>query len=134
MKTFWPVVSNSRICNGSVIKKNPKKRYFIYRLLHIDEQRLDGWLEPIYNSSVSIQDIAFKASRERWTIETGGERKSGRSMLAPRHHDENSLSAESKNYYQTKISLLPDAKNQSITVGNNFSFLLTENELGVRDE
>ena len=37
--------------------------------------------EPIYNSSVSIQDLAWKTSRERWTIETGGKRGSGRSVL-----------------------------------------------------
>ena len=39
--------------------------------LHMDEQRQDDQQEPIYNSSVSIQDIALKTSRERWTIETG---------------------------------------------------------------
>ena len=45
---------------------------------HMDEQRQDGHLEPIYNSSVLIQDVALKTYRERWTIETGGERGSGR--------------------------------------------------------
>ncbi len=54
----------------------------------MDEQRQDDQLEPIYNSSVPIQDVALKTYRERWTIETGGERGSGRSVLAVRHDDE----------------------------------------------
>ena len=47
---------------------------------HIGEQRMDDQLEPIYNSSVPIQDIALKTSRGRWTIETGDERGTGRSL------------------------------------------------------
>ena len=42
--------------------------------LHMDEQRQDDQLEPIYNSSVPIQNITLKSSRERWTIKTGSER------------------------------------------------------------
>ena len=38
----------------------------------MDEQRQDDQQEPIYNSSVLIQDIALKTSQERWTIETEG--------------------------------------------------------------
>ena len=49
---------------------------------HMDKQRQDDQLEPIYNSSVPIQDIALKTSWEQWTIETGGERGSRRSVLA----------------------------------------------------
>ena len=49
--------------------------------LHIDKQRQDDQIEPIYNSSVLIQDRALKTSRGQWTIETGGERESGRSVL-----------------------------------------------------
>ena len=41
--------------------------------LHMDEERQDDQLEPIYNSSVPIQDIALKTSREQGTKETGGE-------------------------------------------------------------
>ena len=48
---------------------------------------MDEQLEPIYNSSVPIQNIALKTSRERWTIETGGERGSGRPVLAAWHDD-----------------------------------------------
>ena len=54
----------------------------------MDEQRQDDQLEPMYNISVSIQDIALKTSREQWTIETGGERGSGRSVLAARNDDD----------------------------------------------
>ena len=54
----------------------------------MDEQRLDDQLEPIYNSSVLIQDIAWKTSREQWVIETGGDRGLGKSVLAARHDDE----------------------------------------------
>ena len=56
-------------------------------LLHMDEQRQDDQLESIYNSSVPIQNIALKTDRERWTIETGGERGSGRSVLVVRHDE-----------------------------------------------
>ena len=56
---------------------------------HMDEQRRDNQLESIYNSSVAILDIALKTYRERWMIETGGERGSGdRSVLAAWHDDD----------------------------------------------
>ena len=48
----------------------------------MDEQRRDDQLEPIYNSSVPIQDVALKTYREQWMIETGGGRGSGRCVLA----------------------------------------------------
>ena len=48
----------------------------------MDEQRLDDLLIPIYKSSVPIQDVAWKTSQERWTIETSGVIGSGRSVLA----------------------------------------------------
>ena len=54
----------------------------------MDEQRQDNQLEPIYNSSVPIQDLALKTSQERWIIETGSERGSGRSVLAAQHDDD----------------------------------------------
>ena len=37
----------------------------------MDEQRQDDQLEATYNSTVSIQDVAMKTYRERWTIEKG---------------------------------------------------------------
>ena len=58
---------------------------------HMDEQRQDDQLEPIYNSSVPIQDVALKSSPEQWTIKMGGERGSGWSVLAARHDDDYSL-------------------------------------------
>ena len=45
----------------------------------MDEQRQDDQLEHMYDSSVLIEDVALKTYRERWTIETGDERGSGRS-------------------------------------------------------
>ena len=48
----------------------------------------DDLLEPIYNSSVLIQDIALKTSWEQWTIETGSKRGSGRSLLTSWHDDD----------------------------------------------
>ena len=56
--------------------------------LHMDGQRQDNQQEPIYNNSVLIQDVALKTYRERWMIETGGERGSGRSMLAAWHDND----------------------------------------------
>ena len=48
----------------------------------MDEQRFDDQLEPIYNNSVPIQDVALKTYQGQWTIETGGKRESERSVLA----------------------------------------------------
>ena len=42
----------------------------------------------IKNSSESIQDVALKTYRERWTIEMDGERGSGGSMLTVQHDDD----------------------------------------------
>ena len=53
----------------------------------MDKQRQNDQLEPIYNSSVPIQDIALKTSLEQKMIVIGGKRGSGRSVLAARHDD-----------------------------------------------
>ena len=53
----------------------------------MDEQMLDDQLEPIYDSSVLINDVTWKTFRERRTIETDGERGSGKSVLAAWHDD-----------------------------------------------
>ena len=53
----------------------------------MDEQRQHVQLEPTYNSSVLIQDEALKTYRKRWTIEKGGGRGSGRSVLIPQPND-----------------------------------------------
>ena len=56
--------------------------------LNMDEQSLDDKLEPIYRSSVPIEDVAWKTCQERWMIETSGERGSGRYVLPSWHDDE----------------------------------------------
>ena len=78
---------------------------YYYGPLHMDEQRLNEQPEPIYNSSVPIQDVAWKTSRERWMIETGGERWLGRSVLAVWHDDDDDDDdyCSSKEPHQTKI-------------------------------
>ena len=45
-------------------------------------------IEPIYNSSVPIQDITLNTHQGGWTIGKGGERESGRFMLAVWHGDD----------------------------------------------
>ena len=54
----------------------------------MDDKRQNDQLEPRFSSSVPIQDEPLKTSRERWMIETGGERMSGRSVLAAWHDDD----------------------------------------------
>ena len=54
----------------------------------MDEQRQDDQQEPIHNIFVLIQDLALKIYREQWTIGSGGERGSGRSMLPARYDDD----------------------------------------------
>ena len=39
--------------------------------LHMDKQRQDNQLEPTYNSSVPIQDVALKTYWKQWMIEKG---------------------------------------------------------------
>ena len=57
----------------------------------MDKQRQDDQLEPTYNSGMSIRNIVLKTYREQWMIETGGERGSGRSVLAAQHDDDEYL-------------------------------------------
>ena len=57
----------------------------------MDEQRQDDQREPIYNSSVPIQDINLKTSSEQWTLETGGKRGSRKSMLVVQHDDDDCI-------------------------------------------
>ena len=56
--------------------------------LHMHEQRQDDQLEPTYNSSVPIQDVALRTCHEQWTIEKGGGWGSERSALAVWHDDD----------------------------------------------
>ena len=54
---------------------------------HMDEQRQDDPLESTYNSSDPIQDVALKTYQKWWTIDKGGGRESGRSVLMARHDE-----------------------------------------------
>ena len=56
--------------------------------LHMTEQKQDDQLEHTYSSYVRIRDVALKTCQRRWTIERSGERGSGISVLAARHHDD----------------------------------------------
>ena len=42
----------------------------------MNEQKQDDQLEPIYNSSVPIWDVALRTCRKQWTTEKGGEKGS----------------------------------------------------------
>ena len=72
----------------------------------MDEQRQDNQQEHIYYSSLLIQDEALKTYRERWTIETGGERRSGRSVLAVPHDDYISSQDFSNNDEEISVSII----------------------------
>ena len=61
---------------------------YSYGLPHMDEKRLNDQLEPIYSSSVPIQNVAWKTWREWWTIAMGDERGSEKSMLAAWQDDD----------------------------------------------
>ena len=52
--------------------------------LHMDKQKQDDQLEPTYSSSVPIWDVALKTCQKPLTIEKGGERESGISVLMVR--------------------------------------------------
>ena len=55
-----------------------------------------------YNSSLSIQNIALKTYRERWTIETGDGRRSERCVQASRHdNDEDDIPVVHKSHTHT---------------------------------
>ena len=47
-----------------------------------------GWRARTYSSYVRIRDVALKTCQRRWTIGRSGERESGISVLAARHHDD----------------------------------------------
>ena len=53
-----------------------------------DVQRQDDQLEPTYNSSVPIRDVALKTCRKQWSTEKGGEKRSEISVLMARHDDD----------------------------------------------
>ena len=55
---------------------------------HMAKQKQDYQLEHTYSSYVRIRDVALKTYQKRWMIGRNGERRSGISVLAARH-DEN---------------------------------------------
>ena len=78
-------------------------------LLHMDEQRQNDQQEPMYHSSVSIQEVAWRTCREQWM---GGEKGSEKSVQAAWHEDDcvlfhDYLFYESKeNWYYSLQTLL----------------------------
>ena len=64
---------------------------FSYGPLHTDAQVLYDLLEPIYNSSVRTQDIAWKTRRKRWMTETDDEKELGKSVPAAGHDDDDDI-------------------------------------------
>ena len=54
----------------------------------VDEQKQEDKVEPTYNSSALIQDVALEICRKRRTIKTSGGRGSGKSVLAQGHDDD----------------------------------------------
>ena len=57
----------------------------------MDEQREDDQLEPTHSSSVPVQDVPLKTYWKQWTIEKGGEKGSGISMLMVRRDDDDDI-------------------------------------------
>ena len=68
----------------------------------MDEQMVDDQLKPIYNSSVSIQDVAWRTCWELWMIETGGKRGSEKSVLTAGQDDLAGLNKLNGNTTPTK--------------------------------
>ena len=62
-----------------------------YGTPHMAEQKQNDQLEPTYNSSVRIRDVALRTYQKRWTIGRIGERRSGISVLAERHDDDDEV-------------------------------------------
>ena len=73
---------------------------------HMIKQRQDDQQEPTYNSSVLIQDVALKTSWKQWTIEKGGGRGSGRSILIAWHDNDDDDDDDDDLYNITMLQLL----------------------------
>ena len=54
-------------------------------------QKQDDQLEHTYSSSVRIREVTLKTCQRRWTIGRSGERRSGISVLAARHGDDDEV-------------------------------------------
>ena len=77
-------------------------------------------IETTYNSSVLIQDIAWRTCLERWTIETGSERGSVKSVLAARQDDDDDNDDDE---YHINLCGFPRAK--VVRVREKLSYNLT---------
>ena len=86
----------------------------------MDKQRQDDQLEPTYNSSVPIQDVALKTCQKQWTIEKGGEKGSVISMLMVRRDDDD-------DDIQKTTSNLPPGNVSSYTNILNIAYITTYN-------
>ena len=105
---------------------------------HMDKQRQDNQLEPTYNSSMPIRNVALKTYRGRWMIEKGGERGWGRSALVVGHDDEFSSKVQiffqpftSLHFYSGKItqmtnSFFPFIGTRSSLVGVSWSVCISK--------
>ena len=83
-----------RYTTGEIRTNLRVKAMYFCGLLHTDEEGLGDQLEPVYNSSVLVQDVAWKTYREQWTIETSDKWGPGKSVLKARHDDEYVLSVK----------------------------------------
>ena len=81
-------IANIRICTQLIrlasFDRNAEIKTIKIEILHMDEQRQDDSLETTYITSAPIQDVSLKTCWKQWTIEKGGERGSGISMLMAR--------------------------------------------------
>ena len=91
--------------NAGEIRTNSQTMY-ICGPLHTNEKVLDNQLEHIYNSSVRIQDVAWKTCREQLTKGTGGERGPGKSVLVARHDDDDDDITWSKQFKPWKVPVV----------------------------
>ena len=83
----------------------------------MDEERKDDQLEPTYNSSVPIQDVALKTNQKRWTIEKDGGRGSRISVLMAQHDDDDFHEVSLNYKYKTgwNVGILPVKKKTKST-------------------
>ena len=91
---------------------------------HMAKQKKDDQLEHTYSSYVRIRDVVLKTCQKRWMIGRSGERKSGISVLAIRHDDND----DAQLYGFKWISLFNNNNNNNlITVVGFLVFLSNSN-------
>ena len=59
-----------------------------FSVIWVDVQKQDDQHELTYSNYVRTQDVTLKTCRRRWMIGRSGERRSGISVLAARHDDD----------------------------------------------